>query len=99
MMRTRSRQCAAARPTFVPTSQNPPSAASDNVIKRMAATAQRPAEEKPEHLAFVLDEAAAHERERPLAQRRRQARLVGREKHRGASGPDVLDDVDDLGGH
>jgi hypothetical protein len=28
-----------------------------------------------------------------------QRRLVGREQHRGAAGPDVLDDVEDLGGH
>ena len=43
MMRTRSRQCAVAWPTFVDTSQKPPRAASESVISKMAATATRPA--------------------------------------------------------
>src|SRR3990167_7479220 len=110
MMRTRSRQRPAARSRFADTSQKPPSAASESVIRRIALTATRPARRRSRSAsptrkpniarsALVLHAPAGLERERPPAQRRGDPRLVGREDHGRAARPDVPEHLEDLRGH
>src|SRR5215813_9991229 len=110
MIFTRSRNCATAWPRLKESSQKAPSAASDSVMNMIALTATRPARRrslsaspsrKPNTIrsALVLHEAPRLQRERAPTQRGGQEALVGREQHGGPARPDVLHDVEDLGGH
>src|SRR2546430_11973912 len=108
-MRTRSRQRATARSRLDDTSQKPPSAASESVISTMALTATRPALRRSRRAsptrkpttrsALVLHDVAGIERHGAALERRRQARLVSRQHDRGPARADVLERLEDLGGH
>src|SRR5262245_36742605 len=108
-MRTRSRQRATARSRLDDTSQKPPSAASESEISTIALMATRPARRRSRSAsptrnpttrsALVLHDVAAIERQGAALERRGQARLVGGQHDRGPARADVLQRLDDLGGH
>src|SRR5438309_9726071 len=108
-MRTRSRHRATARSRLDDTSQKPPSAASESVISTMALTATRPARRRSRNAspirnpattsALVLRDVTAVERHRAAAKRCSQASLVRGQHDRGSARSDILERLEDLGGH
>src|SRR5258706_13111102 len=108
-MRTRSRHWATARSRLDDTSQKPPSAASESVISTIALTATRPAllrsrsasptRNPTTRSALVLHDMAAVERQGAALERRGQPGLTGAQHDRRATRPDVLERLEDLGGH